>query len=158
MKRHQKQNGLFCFFSTYRGSVAGLLGSQGERPGCHRWCGTPTHRAAGHPAPAAWSTLPSTTATSRVLRRGHRERRHSTRRAPLVAGHVAERRDPIIVIYAVSAAARSAVPAKRCSSRAASLLGSPKGLFRAADGLSSSSRADAQSAAAGRRYLVYHGR
>ena len=145
VKRHQKQNGLFCFFSRYRtvgisGSAAGLLGSQGERSGCHRRRGTSEHCAAGHPAPAAWATLPST-ATSRVFRRGRRARRRSTRRAPLVAGRVAERRDPIVVIYAVSAAARSAVPARRWGSRAASLLGSPKGLYGAADGLSSSSRA-----------------
>ena len=75
------------------------------------------------------------------FRRGRRARRRSTRRAPLVAGRVAERHDPIVVIYAVSAAARSAVPARRWGSRAASLLGSPKGLYGAADGLSSSSRA-----------------
>ena len=125
---------IILFFSpTYRtagisGSPAGLLGSQGERPGCHRRRGTPVHRAAGHPAPADWATLPST-ATSRVFRRGRRARRRSTRRAPLVARRVAERRDRIVVIYAVSAAARSAVPARRWGSRAASLLGSPKGLY-----------------------------
>ena len=164
VKRHQKQNNRTEAESAVTeillvqqpmtsldlGGAAGLLGGQGERPGCHRRRGTSAHRAAGHPGPAAWAALPST-ATSRVLRRGRRARRRSTRRAPLVAGRVAERRDPIVVIYAVSAAARSAVPARRWGSRAASLLGSPKGLYRAADGLSSSSRA------ARCETSVYHG-
>ena len=132
------------------GGAAGLLGGQGERPGFHRRRGTSAHRAAGHPAPAAWATLPST-ATSRVFRRGRRARRRSTRRAPLVAGRVAERRDPIVVIYAVSAAARSAVPARRRGSGAAHCSGARK----ASTELRTGSRAAvAQRAAARRRYIT----